>query len=668
MNSFSQNSQRRLEIEGLRAVAASLVAVYHIWLGGVSGGVDAFFAVSGFLITSSLLSQQEKQGRINPFYFWAKLARRIFPVALLVIFTTAIFGTFILPQVLWVDTIKHAAASLVYAENWRLAFDAVNYLTQGMEATPYQQFWALSVQGQFYLLWPIVFLFILSFKGIKSKRLFLGGAFLLIFSASLIYSVISTAHNQAFAYYDTFARLWEFSIGAALALCINKIKINKILSFSLGWLGLLGLVFCGLVLDVSNQFPGYVALVPTLGVALVIISGNSITQGSAAQLLSNRYLVRLGGYSYAFYLWHWPVLVFFRHLTKKVDISFIEGAMIIAISFILSIVSTRLFESPIRNSLSLKNSAPLKSFLVIAFMAFPAGATIAGWAAYTKGELLKKIELLDISDPRFLGARVLYEAPTEPQGLDVYPTPVNASRDRPKPYMDQCQQKSTEAELLSCVYGKPDGNKVIAIVGGSHSVQWLPAFEAFAEEDGYKLVNYTKNFCLFSSPVGFGKVYSYPSCTEWNAQLMQELIASKPDLVFTTYTRDGGINEYVPEGYLAWFKKLEEHGIQILAMRDNPWLPFEPSKCVEIYGVKSAKCRVDRDKVLARTDPIKNIEINLTNTKFVDFSHFFCDEEECFPELGNVLIYRDSNHITGSYMRTISPYLRKEVQLAMNRP
>ncbi|GAB2778167.1 acyltransferase family protein [Halomonas shantousis] len=658
----------RPEIEGLRALAAGLVAVFHVWLGGVSGGVDVFFVVSGFLVTTTLVSQHQTHGRVVPLAFWANLAKRLFPSAFLVIFVTAVVGILVLPQVLWVDTIRHAAASLVYLENWQLAFDAVNYLAQGMEATPYQHYWALAVQGQFYVLWPLLMLMVLwgSARRASSIRRRLSGAFVAVFLASLCYSVIATRHNQQFAYYDTLARVWEFALGGLLAVWIRDLHFSRIVSFILGWMGLVGLLACGFILDVSNRFPGYVALLPTLSAVCLLISGNRSTRGSAAAWLSKRPFVSLGGISYAFYLWHWPVLIFFRHLTRDPEISLLEGSAILAVALMMAIVSTRLLENPVRTS-ALGKARPIKTFAVMALLCLPAAAAVGGWAGYTKEVLLSDMTPLNLDDPNYPGARALSGVGYVPLGeTKLHPSPVNARRDRPKPYADQCQQQSMRPELLRCAYGKRDADTVIAIVGGSHSVQWVPAFEVFAEAEGYKIVNYTKSFCLFSSPEGFGKIYEYPSCTEWNARLMDELIATQPDLVFTLYSRDSGEKEHVPQGYLDWFHRLAEHGIRVLAVRDNPWMPFEPSTCVELHGVASNQCRVSRDAMLSRTDPADSVRDSLGNVSFIDFSRFFCDADNCFPEAGNVLIYRDSHHITTSYMRTLAAYLRPQVKAAMN--
>lgn len=146
----------RPELEGVRTVAAFLVAVYHIWIGSVSGGVDVFFIVSGYLITTSLVTKMEKEGRIYLVDYGLGLARRLFPIAFTVLLFTAVVSIFIMPQVQWKQVIAEVFASAFYVENWYLAVSSVDYLAQNNQASPLQHFWALSLQGQFYVLWPFV--------------------------------------------------------------------------------------------------------------------------------------------------------------------------------------------------------------------------------------------------------------------------------------------------------------------------------------------------------------------------------------------------------------------------------------------------------------------------------------------------------------------------------
>ena len=210
----------RPEIEGIRTIATLLIAVYHIWFGRVSGGVDVFFILSGFLITMSLLSRMERMGTIKLGEYFLGLSRRLFTQALLVIIVVGGFSLLFLPQIQWGEIINHMTASIFYYENWRLAFDAVDYLAQDNSASPFQHYWSLGVQGQIYIIWPIVIIavYFLAKKVFKTpvRKTFLV-ALLIICAGSMSYSIYQTNNNQPWAYFDTFARVWEFGVGGLLA-------------------------------------------------------------------------------------------------------------------------------------------------------------------------------------------------------------------------------------------------------------------------------------------------------------------------------------------------------------------------------------------------------------------------------------------------------------------
>ncbi len=147
----------RSEIEGLRTVATLLVAMYHIWFDRVSGGIDVFFVLSGFLITTTLLNRIEKTGKLNFGIHILNTAKRLFPLAYIVIFVTAVSSLYILPKVQWDSLVAHIYASIGYFENWRLSLDAVDYLAREEPASPFQHYWSLSVQGQFMLSGHLLF-------------------------------------------------------------------------------------------------------------------------------------------------------------------------------------------------------------------------------------------------------------------------------------------------------------------------------------------------------------------------------------------------------------------------------------------------------------------------------------------------------------------------------
>src|SRR5699024_755945 len=351
-------------IEGLRAIAALLVAVYHIWMMRVSGVVDVFFVVSGFLITTSLLSRYARDGYINFFNFIFGLLKRLLPNALLVLTVVLIASYFIMPEYRHAGIIKEIFASIFYFENWQLAVSGTDYLNQGSEKSPVQHFWAMSIQGQFYVIWfLIVSLAIIIHKKFKVdfKKSFVGILLTLII-LSFIYSVYLTAVNQPLAYFDTRTRVWEFGIGGLLLIIIYKIKLPEFISTVMGWSGLLILLGTGLMLDVEKSFPGYIALLPVIAAVFILVAGENSSKLGVEKFLGSKLMVWFGGLSYGLYLWHWPLLSFYYVIFDTTDVSILHGMLIILISLILSYLGNKLLETPI-NKLIGKNNFTFRKFI-----------------------------------------------------------------------------------------------------------------------------------------------------------------------------------------------------------------------------------------------------------------------------------------------------------------
>jgi peptidoglycan/LPS O-acetylase OafA/YrhL len=652
----------RPEIQGLRAVAALLVAAYHIWLGRVSGGVDVFFVVTGFLITRTLLGHLERSGRIDFATFWANLARRLLPAALLVLSVVVVAGLLWLPTIHWARTIKEVIASASYVENWYLAVNKYDYLERDSFASPVQHFWAMSLQGQVYILWPIL----LALTGFAARRMGLdvrravGGMLLLLFVASLTYSVVTTRLNQPFAYFDTLARLWEISIGGLLALVPPGWKMPRRARLPLGWIGLLAILTCGLLLPVSRVFPGYAALWPTLAVALIILAGSSGSAFGADRLLSIKPLASLGDVSYGIYLWHWPLFVFYRTLTGSAEIGLLAGLAIIGLTIILAWLTTRYVENPIRNPQRGKGN-PVWAIGVGAGAIAGLLALAIGWGlVYLHAKRADQVHIAE-DDPRYPGARALEPGFSRagPPNARLYPGPLAVRDDLPDVYADGCQSSEWGEDFFSCTYGRQGARTTIALVGGSHSTHWLPALQVLAERHDWRITTYLKDMCRFALAPASKYGEAYPGCDRWKARVLARLKSDPPAVLFTTATYGGDGIEIVPDGFTRMWHKLGESGVQVVAVRDTPYLNFAVAECVEVFGPEAARCSRPRDTMLAKQNPAERLADLPPNVHLVDLSDYFCDATTCFPAAGNLLIYRDDNHITATYMRTLAPMLER---------
>ena len=216
-------------------------------------------------------------------------------------------------------------------------------------SSPVQHFWSLSIQGQFFLVWPLlVALVALAARGDAARiRAHLTVAVLGVFAASLTFSVVLTATNQPLAYFHSLTRLWEFALGGLLALTIDTVRLPRRTRVRLGWVGLVGLLACGAVLQVDTIFPGFVALWPTGCAVLVLLAGVTGARGGADRLLTSRPLRYVGDLSYPLYLWHWPVLVFTLVLTGRDRLDLANGAVVVALSVVLAVLTHHLVEKPV---------------------------------------------------------------------------------------------------------------------------------------------------------------------------------------------------------------------------------------------------------------------------------------------------------------------------------
>ena len=651
----------RPEIEGVRTVATLLVAIYHIWLGRVSGGIDVFFVLSGFLITTSLLSRVERTGSVGFSNFIIGLAKRLFPQALFVSLVTGIAAIFIIPKVQWESLVSHMLASTFYFENWRLAFDSVDYLARDNATSPLQHFWSLSVQGQFYIVWPLVIILAFTLARFIFKtpiRKTLLTVLIILFTASLSYSIYKTNTNQPWAYFDTFARVWEFSIGGMFALLLPYLRMNKYISTVTGWLGILVICLTGIVLPVSTVFPGYLAIVPIAGALLVLVSSENSTAIGIDKFLSWKPFVFLGGLTYGFYLWHWPLLIFYQTAFETTKVSILHGALILLVSLVLSYISTHLIEKPIRTLDIKKNRVKLigsLSTLLVLMLAMT-----VGYAQYVNAE--KERAVMPVSAEEYPGARLFYENVKPKEGVELIPSLLVLKEDIPTFYsMPECLAKDL-VEVRVCHFGATENpDYTVAVVGGSHSGHWMPALEILAEEMNFQIDLYSHDGCRFTDEDPEGHLTA--NCVEWNANLIEVLKENPPDLVFAPSTLNK--RDYVPQGFVNQWKALDGY-TYIFGIRDNPRMNEKTPECLERVDDIS-ECSVPRDEALSEVLPWENTPDIPDNVYFADLSDYFCTEDTCSAVIGNIIVYRDDNHISTEYMKTLAPVLKIPLQEAFNK-
>lgn len=332
----------RADIDGLRAVAILAVLGYHFFPGGVQAGfigVDVFFVISGFLITRLLLAAQEA-GRFTLLSFYAARARRLFPALLVVLAATALAGWALLYEQERASLGGHLAAGAGFFANLRLWSES-GYFDVGIDTKPLAHLWSLGVEEQFYLVWPLLL-------WLLAGRRWMPHAVGLLALASLLAAVALVRHDRDAAFYLPVFRFWELMAGSAVALFERSAAFERSRPHAdrLSIAGFL-LLSVGLLLIHSGMpFPGWWALLPVAGTALVIVAGPAA--GLNRFLLSNRVMVGIGLVSYPLYLWHWPVLTFSR-ITLNAEPRAEAMLVLVGVSFLLAWVTWRWIETPLRH-------------------------------------------------------------------------------------------------------------------------------------------------------------------------------------------------------------------------------------------------------------------------------------------------------------------------------
>jgi peptidoglycan/LPS O-acetylase OafA/YrhL len=642
-------SSYRPEIQGLRTIGALLVAVFHIWGGRVSGGVDVFFVVSGFLITGSLYREVRAIHTINVVAFWGRIAKRVAPMAYTVLALTLAAALFWMPLSRQQGFLMEVIYSALHLENLKLMMNAVDYLARDEAPSPVQQFWALSVQVQFYAIWP----FLLLGAAFVARKLRAGSHVYLallaaVFLGSLAYSIVQTHLDPSPTYFNTLARVWEFALGGILAVALPQVQLPERLREIAGWAGLLFVVSCGFVVPASAHYPGYVALWPTLGAALVLLSGGSRTSLGVERLLGWKPLVAMGEISFSFYLWHWPILIFALLISGKTQLGPRTGLAVIVIALCAAYVTARWLEQPIHRSSFGKKA--WHAHAMGAALALPIIVTAGMWLMSTEREGARQREAIERRKEDYTGGSApISRANLLKPGVSIYPETKSVKRKHP----NHCQQNDNDPEVTMCNYGIQAGaRKTIALVGGSHSEHWLPALEGIAHKQKWNIIAITKSSCPFVS----GGPEWGSSCVQWNESVHDILIDLKPDVVFTTSTRISkrrNSREELPSDYIESWDRLGKNGITVMAVRDNPRLRENNLECVDAHPTDILKCARPRAEMLSDVDPATKLEKKPENVSFIDLTDRFCDEAHCFPVIGNVLVLRDSHHITIEYARTL---------------
>ena len=688
----------RHDLDGLRGIAIALVAVFHVWFGRVSGGVDVFLALSGFFFGGRLLRAALAPGSsLSPVPEVTRLIRRLLPALVVVLAASAALTILVQPETRWETFADQSLASLGYYQNWELAGSASDYLAAGEAVSPLQHIWSMSVQGQFYIAFlALIFGFAVVFRKLLRSHLRLALIILLtaLTIASFWYAIVAHGADQATAYYNSFARAWELLLGALVGALVPYVKCPMWLRSIIAVVALAAILSCGAFIDGVKEFPGPWALVPVGATMLFILSGaNRLADPhvngrmpAVNRFLATRPFVSLGSMAYSLYLWHWPLLIFWLAYSGHTHANFVEGAVVLLIAGILAWLTTKYVEEPLR----LRGSAaapkpavviPLRTRLrrptivlgsIVTLLGVALTATSFTWREHVTIQRANGKELSGLSSRDYPGARALVNKVRVPK-LPMRPTVLEAKDDLPVSTTDGCIDDFASIAVDPCTYGDPTATRTIALAGGSHAEHWITALDLLGRTHGFKVTTYMKMGCPLTteeSPLVMGDNRPYPKCRTWNQAVMPKLIASHPDYVFTTSTRPWNIKDgdVMPSSYLGIWQAFSDAGIPVLAMRDTPWMvrdgkPFFPADCLADGG-DAISCGIKRAKVLSDHNPTLDYVAQFPMLKPLDMSDAVCRDDYCRVVEGNVLLYHDSHHISATYMRTMTNELGRQIAAA----
>ncbi|MDO8106407.1 acyltransferase family protein [Isoptericola sp. b441] len=681
----------RADIQGLRALAVGSVLAYHLWPAEVSGGyvgVDVFLVISGYLITAHLLRDQPRSWRAVG-RFWGRRIRRLLPASALVVTMSSIGAALLLPSSQLARAGAEAVASALYVQNWSLAASATDYLASEGAATALRHFWSLSVEEQFYLVWPVL-IGLAAIVGWGVHRATAGErsrllprvptvevVVLAVLLGSLAWSVHLTAVDPAAAYYVTTTRMWELALGGGVALLGTRAPLLRVPHRARGSLALVGLAAIAaavLTFSGSTPFPGAAALLPTLGTAAVIVA-NAGGGSVAGRLLGLRGAQFLGDVSYSTYLWHWPLVVLVPFAVHR-ELTWWELGGIALAAVGLAWLTKVWVEDPVRRSPRLIRSARATALVLVLCtgLGVTAGLALQAYARHQESAAATRTARELAAHPDCFGAAAeLSGADCSAFAHQLWTAPVSAAADKPRLYQDHCWNNEPYTTRRTCTYGPADATVTVALVGNSHAGHWFPPLEQVARAKGWRITTYVSSVCYpVDRPLSFADPAATTGCEDWNAWVRKQVTAGGYDLVVMSSRTDqllagvarGAQDDVAQQAYARTIGAFTSAGSQVLVLRDTPNFPSSVPDCVAASPAQD--CTTPRDVGL-EPDPLAAAARADTSGKVsvLDVTDLLCDGQVCHGVIGSAIVYFDHGHMTATFARTLRPVVEPALTAAL---
>jgi peptidoglycan/LPS O-acetylase OafA/YrhL len=667
-------SHRRLDIQGLRGVAVTLVVAFHAGLPLPGGyiGVDVFFVISGFVITALLLRELEAADELNLRRFYARRARRLLPALALMLVIVALAGTLLLsPLGSQQQAAKTGTAAATFSANLSLYQRKLGgYFDPTQTTNAFLHTWSLAVEEQFYLFFPILLFGVWAWARRFSGRLRKTATAAAIAAgtvASLALSIALTSGRHiagiqkpvAFAFYSAPSRAWEFGVGALLVFAAPRARdLSRRAAVALGVIGLIAIVAASRVFDPSTAFPGTAALVPVLGAALVILGG-TVTAGGIGRLLSLRPIVWLGDISYGWYLWHWPLIVFAAAIWFRYPSWFLP--LIAVASLIPTWLSYRFVERPIRFSPRFTGSRTIAVGLICILVPITAMATLSHVAktqssSTTVNQLRRQLRAHGVSVP---GVR--------------------------------CRNTSLGQ---TCVSEPATGVRgSVWLVGDSQAGALIEPVAAATRRQGYGLHVAAYYGCPFVDELLIDHtanradfVTGGPACQRFVHATVNAVTAAAPNLVIVAsavYTNGFELKDPLTHasassertqsrlyeaGLSRVLMRFKRAGVPSLVVNPIPQFPrWDPSICPAVTIFRDlTSCGDSRSKAAALEEnaPVTIAEqqaATATGADQINFTDDLCSATTCATNRGKFFVYRDKDHLSVDGSLTLTDDLGRAI-------
>ena len=619
----------RPDLEGLRGVAVAAVVLFHSGLSAFSGGflgVDAFFVLSGFLITSLITREIFETTQFSFARFYARRIRRLLPAVVVVVLVTFVgvgllMSSVVSRQEAWGDGI----ASLLSVANIRFIAVSTDYFAPVVEPSPFLQMWSLSVEEQFYLVWPA--LLVVTFTLLRRNRQLVALAVGVISLISLLLFLSGVLGSEA-TFYSLPTRAWELGLGAYIGIRGTRSNLSQTTALLLAAAAFITPVFN------ADLVPG-ASVLTCVAVALIIVGGQRQTWGG--RLLTSSPMRFLGKISYSLYLWHWPAIVL---LAPKIGMPLAIGAALLAAT-----ASERFVEAPFRTGQF--SVAPARRILAV-------GAVV----------LLSGVGLAAALRPELGGAIFIKPNGQGGEGIKIQPSIENLAADTPYKALGSCYSLRDESTPPpdGCVFGNPSGEFRIALVGDSYAAQWFPAFQRIAEDTGATLLVLAKTGCpQLLVPTRFTSTMAqYQTCAPYSERVRGQLEAFEPDLIVTAY------GDFLlgsdSERNLAHEADAMRSGIlrllsvaPVVYISPVPVQPIDPVSCLDTHRDDPRACVAD--PIGSDTFPhAERDQIALSGLEAyaVNPQSLFCTESTCpLVDSTGIVRNRDAKHVSATYSAAV---------------